>query len=114
MIRIGAIVWGVLNVDRAVRFWCEVLDYMPKYPPEEEWAILIPREGTGTQLSINQVTSPKARRHHMDLFAQDRDAEMERLIGLGASRVNWNYPEGDNDYVVMADPEGNPFCLIQA
>jgi hypothetical protein len=51
---------------------------------------------------------------HLDLWAEDADeqlAEVERLIGLGARRVEWDYPE-DADFVVLADPEGNLFCVI--
>ena len=112
MLSIGAIVWGVTNIDRAVEFWCRALDYRPARPPEEDFAILIPRVGEGFQLSLNKVTSPHARRHHMDLFADDREAEAERLISLGASRKPWNYEPGA-DYVVLEDPDGNPFCVVQ-
>ena len=112
MLEIGAIVWGVQDVARAVGFWSAALDYKLKYPMQEDFAILVPKSGTGFQLSINRVTSPKARRHHMDLFADDREAEVERLLSLGASRKPWNYEPGA-DYVVLTDPDGNPFCVIQ-
>jgi hypothetical protein len=38
-------------------------------------------------------------------------AEVERLVSLGAKRVDWNYPE-DADFVVLADPDGNVFCVV--
>jgi hypothetical protein len=58
-----------------------------------------------------QVSSPAARRHHLDLYSDDKDAEVQRLIGLGASLVeDWDYEEGA-DYIVLADPDGNPFCV---
>ena len=112
MIQIGAVVWGVTDIRRAVDFWSQALDYVPKYPPSEDWAILIPREGQGVQLSLNLVTSPRARRHHIDLFAEDQAAEVERLLALGAVRAPWAYPRGC-DYVVLYDPDGNPFCVVQ-
>lgn len=112
MLKIGAIVWGVSNVQKAVDFWSQALDYVPKYPPEIDFAILIPREGDGFQLSLNRVTSSHPRRHHMDLFTTDSASEVERLIGLGATRKDWKYEEGA-DYVVLKDPDGNPFCVIQ-
>ncbi len=112
MIEIGAIVWGVQDLPRAVSFWCAALDYIPAFPPEKDFAILIPKNGKGVQLSLNRVTSPKARRHHMDLFADDREAEVERLLALGAVRKDWNY-EPEADYAVLQDPDGNPFCVIQ-
>ena len=112
MIQIGSIVWGVTDVGRAIRFWCEALHYQLMEPPSEDWAKLCPREGAGIQLSIKLVTSPKARRHHIDLFTDNREAEVDRLIRLGASRVDWNYEPGA-DYTVLADPDGNRFCVVQ-
>lgn len=112
MVTIGAIVWGVKDVARAVEFWSEALDYQLKYPMEEDWAILVPKTSQGIQLSINRITSPKAKRHHMDLFADDQQKEVERLLALGATRKQWNYPD-DADYVVLQDPDGNPFCVVQ-
>lgn len=112
MLEIGAVVWGVTDIARAVEFWCEALDYKPARPPCEDFAILIPREGEGFQLSINKVTSPRARRHHMDLFADDAKAEVERLLLLGAERKEWDYEPGA-DYTVLTDLDGNPFCVVQ-
>ncbi len=52
---------------------------------------------------------------HLDLHAADADeqtAQVDRLVSLGASRVDWDsYPE-DPDFVVLADPEGNLFCVV--
>ena len=63
-------------------------------------------------MSISKVTSDKAKRHHMDLFADNQQAEVERLLALGATKKPWNY-EPDADYVVLNDPDGNPFCVVQ-
>ena len=112
MLKIGAIVWGVTDITQAVGFWSRALNYVPKYPPESDFAILIPKRGEGFQLSLNRVTSPRAHRHHMDLFTTDQAGEVQRLLGLGACLKPWNYEEGA-DYVVLEDPDGNPFCVIQ-
>ena len=114
MVRIGSIVWGVRDVPRAIRFWCDALDYKPLREPSEDWAILVPREGSGAQMAITLVTSDADthQRHHLDLYATDQRAEVDRLIGLGAREVDWRYPD-DADYVVLADPEGNKFCVVQ-
>lgn len=112
MLEVGAIVWGVQDVLRAVEFWSAALDYKLKYPATEGWAILIPKEGTGIQISLNRVSSPKARRHHIDLFTDDQAGEVDRLLSLGATRKEWNY-EPDADYVVLQDPDGNSFCVVQ-
>lgn len=116
MLSIGSVVWSVRDMDQAIRFWCEALDYEPKREPDVDWAILVPRAGgEGQQLSIKLVTSePLPRqRHHLDLFASDQTAEVERLLKLGATPVEWEYEPGA-DYVVLADPDGNRFCVIDA
>ena len=111
MLSIGAVVWGVTDLERAIRFWCAALDYELAREPDTDFAILVPKQGReGVQLSLSLVTSPHARRHHMDLFCEDREAEARRLIGLGASRKEWRYPP-DADYIVLEDPDGNPFCV---
>ena len=72
------------------------------------------RAGGGPQLAISIVSSDAAshQRHHLDLYASDAAAEIERLLGLGARRVDWRYPS-DADYVVLADPDGNTFCVVE-
>jgi predicted enzyme related to lactoylglutathione lyase len=112
-IKIGSIVWGVRNIKIAVEFWSRALDYKLKREPSDDWAILIPREGNGIQLSLKLVTSTKPRRHHIDLFTDDQEFEVNRLLQLGATRKeNWRY-EQSADYVVLVDPEGNSFCVVQ-
>lgn len=109
---IGSIVWGVKNIERAVEFWSNALDYRLKYPASDDWAILIPQNGSGVQMSLNLVTSDKAKRHHIDLFTDNQKEEVERLIALGATRPIWRYPP-NADYIVLHDPDGNPFCIVQ-
>lgn len=52
---------------------------------------------------------------HIDLDADDaaeQEREVRRLVALGAERVDWdNYPD-DPDFVVLADTEGNRFCVV--
>jgi hypothetical protein len=114
MLKIGSIVWGVRDVSQAIKFWSAALDYQPLRPPSDDWAILVPRQGPGPQMAITQVSSDAAthQRHHLDLYATDQAAEVERLLALGARRVDWRYPAGA-DYVVLADPDGNTFCVVQ-
>ncbi len=114
MLKIGSIVWGVRNVPRAIEFWCAALNYRPLREPSVDWAILTPSDGDGQQMAITIVSSdPQShQRHHLDLYASDQQTEVERLLTLGARRINWRYPEGA-DYVVLADPDGNTFCVVQ-
>ncbi|WP_309571121.1 VOC family protein [Deinococcus sp.] len=111
MLTIGSIVWGVQDVPRAVAFWTAALNYSPREEPGDDWAVLVPNDGNGVQIALAHVGSERARRHHLDLYATDQAAEVGRLMELGAMRVEWRYPP-DADYVVLADPDGNRFCVI--
>jgi catechol 2,3-dioxygenase-like lactoylglutathione lyase family enzyme len=119
-LRIGSVVVNVSDVPAAMAFWSEALGYRPRYDPEPDWVILEPRDGHGPNLSLNLgETRPAEFPHvHLDLYADDQQAEVDRLLGLGARRVeDWPYPdpeEEDFDYVVLADPDGNRFCVIDA
>ncbi|HEX5349696.1 MAG TPA: VOC family protein [Pseudonocardiaceae bacterium] len=78
--------------------------------------ILVPREGTGAQIALALSETPVQDhpRHHLDLYARDQAAEIERLIGLGAKRVDdWDGYRDDSDFVVLEDTEGNRFCVIE-
>ncbi|MEJ3404052.1 VOC family protein [Rathayibacter sp. YIM 133350] len=111
---IGSVVWGSRDVSRAIAFWCAALDYEPREEPSRDWAVLVPRSGAGVQLAIMEVhTAPEGRRrHHIDLYSDDQQKEVARLLALGASRVDWRYEE-DADYVVLTDPDGNMFDVVQ-
>ncbi|MEX2695104.1 VOC family protein [Rhizobium mongolense] len=50
--------------------------------------------------------------HHLDLFVSNQKTEVERLLSIGAQRVNWRDREEADD-IVLADPDGNTFCVIQ-
>ncbi len=71
-------------------------------------------EGIGPRLLFQTVPEPKTvkNRVHLDLHVGDerREAEVERLIALGASRL-WDGEQGPTRWVTMADPEGNEFCV---
>jgi catechol 2,3-dioxygenase-like lactoylglutathione lyase family enzyme len=114
MLTIGTIVLGVEDVALATEFWHAALGYVPREPGDETWVTLVPASGPGAFLSLMLSETPIQNhpRIHLDLYADDQDAEVERLISLGAQRVDWDlYPE-DPDFVVLADPDGNRFCVI--
>lgn len=105
MVRIGAIVLNVADTGRAGEFWSKALGYARASNPD----FLVPGEGGGPRLHLDETD-----RTHLDLWAADEGeqlAEVERLLTLGATRVEWDYPE-DADFVVLADPDGNVFCVI--
>lgn len=111
---VGSIVLGVSDVRRATGFWSRALGYVPRHEPEDTWVVLTPESGAGPNISLGLSETPVQERPrvHLDLYAADQAAEVDRLLGLGASRVDWpDYPE-DADFVVLADTEGNRFCVI--
>jgi hypothetical protein len=116
MLRIGTIVMGAGNVRRAANFWCQALNYVPRYEIEDDWAVLVPADGgPGPGLSLARSETPVQDhpRVHPDLYAgDDQAAEVERLVALGAKRVDWDGYEADSDFIVLADTEGNRFCII--
>jgi catechol 2,3-dioxygenase-like lactoylglutathione lyase family enzyme len=116
-LRIGSIVLNVSDVARAMAFWMPALDYEPRDEPEPDWVILQPRGQIGPNLSLNLGdTLPAPVPHlHLDLYAQAQEREVDRLVGLGARRVDdWPYPAEAHDFVVLEDPDGNRFCVIDA
>jgi predicted enzyme related to lactoylglutathione lyase len=113
--RVGSIVMGASDVRRAMEFWSRALGYVPRDEPEEDWVVLRPASGDGPNISLGRSETPVQERPrvHLDLYAADQTGEVERLLGIGATRVDWaDYPD-DADFVVLADPEGNRFCVIQ-
>ena len=115
MIRVGSIVIRVDDLPGQVEFWSKALDYEARDDPTTtDFVLLRPRNGVGPNVSLDQVPAavqipPKI---HLDLYADDQAAEVERLKGLGATEVHWDKRPPDADYVIMADPEGNRFCVI--
>ena len=74
------------------------------------------RLGSGSAPTILFIRVPEAKtvknRLHLDFRPDDRDAEVERLLALGATRANVG--QGDESWVVLADPEGNEFCVLSS
>lgn len=114
MLSIGSIVIRVEDLERQKAFWTAVLDYVPREGDDDDFALLRPRNGGGPNVSLDRVRSTLQvpPRIHLDLYADDHAAEVGRLIGLGATEVHWDKRPPDADYVILADPEGNRFCVI--
>jgi catechol 2,3-dioxygenase-like lactoylglutathione lyase family enzyme len=120
MLRIGTVVVGVDDIHRASSFWREALGYGPRHgepEPDDDFVILDPVDGHGFALALDTSESPVQEhpRVHLDLYVDDaaeQAAEVERLVSLGAERVDWDlYPESP-DFIVLADTEGNRFCIV--
>jgi Glyoxalase-like domain len=113
-IRIGSIVIHCHEFERMVEFWQHALHYVPREPARGGWVVLRDPEGRGPNLSFQARESPRRSRSwlHVDLYTSNQAAEVERLISLGAVRASWRYPP-TADYVVLADPDSNLFCVVQ-
>ncbi|MFN8518358.1 MAG: VOC family protein [Chloroflexota bacterium] len=114
MLRVGSVVIRVDDLERQVAFWAAALDSDVRRSDAGDFAILAPRHGRGPNVSLDRVRSSVQvpPRIHLDLYADDQAAEVARLAALGASEVHWDKRPADADYVIMADPEGNRFCVV--
>ncbi len=113
--KIGSIVIRCYEFDRMLTFWQHALHYMPREPAKDGWVVLTDPSGSGPNLSLERVPekrSGKRSRLHLDLYTSNQQAEVARLMGLGAVRYPWRY-EPDDDFVVLADPDDNLFCVVQ-
>lgn len=74
--------------------------------------VMVARE-QGPRLGFQRVPDPTPGKNkvHLDFHAADREAEVSRLVGLGASETGRNNFGPDFEWVVLADPEGNAFCV---
>ena len=113
MIKIGSIVIHCYEFERMAAFWASALGYVPREPGTEDWVVLTDPTGRGPNLSLQGRERPAGHRSwlHLDLYTDQQAAEVDRLLNLGARRYPWRYPAGA-DYVVLEDPDGNLFCVI--
>jgi catechol 2,3-dioxygenase-like lactoylglutathione lyase family enzyme len=115
MIRIGSIVMRVDDLQRQAEFWEAALGYVRRDDGEsDDFVLLGPPDGAGPHLSLDQVRSTLQipPRIHLDLYTDDQAGEVKRLLALGATEIQWDKRPPDADYVILADPEGNRFCVV--
>ncbi|MDR2101013.1 MAG: hypothetical protein LBP43_00405 [Treponema sp.] len=113
-IKIGSIVTHCFEFDKMIDFWKNALHYHLREAPTEDWAVLTDPEGKGPNVSFQKREKKKEKRNwmHLDLYTDNQKDEVARLIQIGARKYPWRYPE-DADYVVLEDPDGNLFCVVQ-
>ncbi|MBV8995203.1 MAG: VOC family protein [Pseudonocardiales bacterium] len=118
MLRLGIPVIGVVDIPRAVAFWTAALGLVDSDEwRSEEWRTLYYADGFSRALGLQRSESPVEPhpRVHLDLFvdtAAEQRVEVERLVGLGAVRLDWDLYPPDPDFVVLGDPDGNAFCVV--
>jgi hypothetical protein len=116
-IRIQCVVVDSHDCARLATFWSETLGWRITYQSETEWAIEPPEGDPAADVAPDilfvKVPDEKVTKNrlHFDLRPLDQAAQVERLLGLGARHVDIG--QGDEvSWVVLADPEGNEFCVL--
>lgn len=101
-------------IERVAAFWAAALGWEPQREGEYIW---MSQTGSPAELKLVFDHVPERKtvknRVHLDVVTRgaDQAEEVERLIGLGAARVDIG--QGDVPWVVLADPEGNEFCVLR-
>ena len=87
--------------------------YVPRDPAEPDWVVLRDPDGVNVNVSLQQVPerASEKNRLHLDLYTTDQGREIDRLLGLGATR-HPREPEAGEAFVVLADPGANLFLLF--
>ncbi len=116
--KIGSIVVKCRDFEKMLVFWQKALHYVPGRPAENGFIILHDPEGKGPNLSLDRaqdgerVASIRCPRLHLDLYAEDQGSEVKRLLGIGATLNRQTY-DPEDDFIVLKDPDGNLFCVVQ-
>jgi hypothetical protein len=116
-VRIQCVVVDAHECGVLARFWSSVLGWRITYESDHEWAIEPPEGGPEVDVApdILFVKVPDEKivknRLHFDLRPKDQDAEVGRFLELGATHADIG--QRDVGWVVLADPEGNEFCVLQ-
>lgn len=105
------VVFDADNPQRVGHFWAAALGRELTEGDPGEWATL-PGDPRLDFMKVPEVKVTK-NRVHLDWYAPDREAEVQRLIGLGATRL-WDVKNEDFEWTTLADVEGNEFCVVQA
>jgi predicted enzyme related to lactoylglutathione lyase len=114
-LRLHHIVIDTYDLPRLARFWTQALGWRVLSERDQE-IVIGPDVTAPVGICFMPVTDVKTvkNRVHLDLTtsAADRDAEIGRLLALGASRVDIGQT-GQESWTVLADPEGNEFCVVR-
>jgi hypothetical protein len=110
---VGSVVIDCNDFPRMLAFWQQALRYVPRDAPEEGWVVLRDPDGVRVNVSLQKVPEPRTgkNRLHLDLYTDRQQEEVERLLALGATR-HPRPPEPGDDFVLLQDPEGNVFCVV--
>jgi catechol 2,3-dioxygenase-like lactoylglutathione lyase family enzyme len=113
-IQVGSIVIHCFEFEKMYVFWQHALGYITRETPTADWVVLTDPTGIGVNISFQKRNHRAPHRSwlHLDLYTTTQQEEVERLTVLGARRYPWRYEQGD-DFIVLEDPDGNLFCVVQ-
>ncbi len=119
-LRIQSVTVDTADPSKTADFWQAALGWRRTFEADDEVVLEppagSPEDGVGPDLVFVPVPEGKTvkNRLHLDLRPEDQDAEVMRLEALGATRVNVGQDDGEVTWVVLADPDGNEFCVLRA
>lgn len=106
-----------VDVRAAATFWKEALGYDEPVAlaDDAQFHALVSPGGGLHHLTFQRVAEPKTvkNRAHLDVFVDDLDSEVKRLIALGARTLEEHDGDGGYRTAILADPVGNEFCVVQ-
>ena len=113
--RLASLCFDVNDPAGAARFWASVLNWETASEADDP-IVVRPTDGTGFSLRFAANSEPKSMKNviHVDLVSESVEHQrvtVDRLIELGSARVDVGQP-AHADHVVLADPEGNEFCVV--
>lgn len=110
VLRVGSVTFDCADPRAMAAFWAPALGYVISGEPTDSVATVEDPRDRDVELVFVRVPEPKVvkNRVHLDLGTNDMETEVERLVSLGAERI-----ERLPSWTVMRDPEGNEFCVIQ-
>lgn len=108
--------WAIIDCEdlhRMSAFWQAALDFEIERVGPSGGHLLVAKDGSGGRLGLIPTPDSKLTKNrvHLDLRPDDQDEEVRRLESLGATRADVG--QRDVTWVVMADPEGNEFCVLR-
>ena len=110
---VGSVVIDCNDLSAMLAFWQQALGYVLRDPPEDDFAVLRDPQGGHVNISVQVVPEKRVgkNRLHLDLYTDNQEGEVRRLLELGATR-HPRVPEPGDDFILLQDPEGNVFCVV--
>ena len=111
-IKVGCVGIDTNDLAGATSFWQQMTGYRVSSSGDDYNYLVDPAEA-GPSLDVQLVPEPPSgkNRLHLDLFSDDMDGETARAKALGATELR-RVPSGEGGWIVLADPDGNQFCIV--